>query len=239
MASSYQIIVRNLSQNTQYFFVFQKQARFQPAAAASQILASSLGCQSLGNYGMSGAQISFSFDTQVYAGAVSTMAPLPPPQFNALIQPAATQYLVTSTAAAQPIALSTGVQGASPANCTMLALSPLGLSAPAYQAGLAAGSFGIAVPPFTPAPMPELFCGVAALTGGQNIVLSSFVAPTPNMTTACAPQPVYFVKIGFEPTGNVIAYDESLSARCDFTTGFASITATYNANGTFSTKGGP
>ncbi|WP_159953339.1 hypothetical protein [Rhizobium sp. 18065] len=250
MASSYRIIVRNLSQTVLYFHVFQKQASFQPSIASAGIFASSLGCQSLGNSAQSGAQISFGFEAQVYAGALTTMAPKPPPT-NALIVSnaigAATRFFVSSTAAAQPIALSGGgstgvaggVQGASPGNCTTLSLDPLGLSAATYQASLAAGSFGIDVPSYTPTPAPELYCGTAVLTGDGNIVLSSFVAPAPNGTTACAPQPIYFVRTGYQPTGNVIAYDESQAARCDFTTGFGSVTATYNANGTFSTKGGP
>ena len=219
MASSYEIIVRNLSQTVLYFHVFQKQASFQPPIASGSIFASSLGCQSLGNSVQSGAQISFVFERQVYAGALTTMAPKPLPS-NALIVAdaigAATRFLVSSTAAAQPIALSGGNPGASPANCTTLSLDPLGLSPPAYQAGLADGSFGIDVPPYTPVPVPELYCGAAVFTGDGHIILSSFLAPPPNMTTACAPQPVYFVKTGYQPTGNVLAYDESLSARCDF-----------------------
>jgi hypothetical protein len=236
-SSSYQIIVRNLSQATQYFYVFQKQATFQPLVSSGSILCSSLGCQNAANYGNSGAQIVFGLDRQIYAGAVSTMAPVPPSQLVVLISLPASQPLVSSTTAVRPISLTTATPGSAP-NCTVLTLNPLALSVPANQSGIPVGAFAMNVPSYTPTPLPELYCGVAALNGDGVNILSSFIAPLPNSTLSCAPEQIFFVKTGYQAVGSVMTYDESNSARCDFSTGFTTITVTYNSDGTFSTKGG-
>lgn len=238
-SSSYKIIVRNLSQTTQYFYVFQKQATFDPPTGITCIYCSSLGCQNVGNYGSSGAQIVFGLDRQVYAGAVSTAPPVPPSQSAAANTLRTSRLLVSTTTTARSIALTTGTGGDTPANFTDLTLNPLGLSVPTYQSGIMVGAFAVRVPSYTPAPFPQLFCGVAALNADQVIILSSFVAPIPSVTVSCAPEQIFFVKTGYQPAGNNIAYDEGNAARCDFTPGFATITATYNANGTFTTTQGP
>ncbi|KPH06539.1 hypothetical protein CO657_27820 (plasmid) [Rhizobium acidisoli] len=238
-SSSYQIIVRNLSQTTQYFYVFQKQAAFPSSLPSpASILSGSLGCQSVGNYASSGAQINFGLDSQVYAGALSTKQSASSSQLIALISlNAATRSIVTSTTAARPVALTTA--DGSPDNSTTLTLDPLGLSAPANQTGIAIGGFGMNVPSYTPLPNPELYCGVAALNSSEAIILSSFIAPTPNAVMNCVPKQIFFVKMGYQPMGSMVAYDESNAACCDFTTGYATYTVTYNANGTFSATGGP
>lgn len=237
-SSTYQIIVRNLSQTTQYFYVFQKQAAFPSSPSPSSILSGSLGCQSVGNYASSGAQINFGLDSQVYAGAVSTMQSAPSSQYIALISlNAATLSVVTSTAAARPVALTTA--SGSPDNSTTLTLDPLGLSVPANQTGIPIGGFAMTVPSYTPLPLPELYCGVAALNSAQAIILSSFVAPAPNAVLSCVPKQIFFVRMGYQPVGSTVTYDESHSACCDFTSGYATYTVTYKADGTFSATGGP
>ncbi|ANM14903.1 MULTISPECIES: hypothetical protein [unclassified Rhizobium] len=235
-SSSYQIIVRNLSSVTQYFYLFQKQASF-PSLVSPSVLASSLGCQSVGNYTSSGAQINFGLDSQIYAGALSTMAAVPPSQLISLISLDATRSIIASTTAHRAITLTTS--DGSPNNSTSLTLDPLGLSAPAYQSGVPVGAFAMNVPSYTPSPVPELYCGVAALNNDQAIILSSFIAPAPNAVMSCIPEQVFFVKTGYQPLGSAVSYDETNTARCDFTTGYASFTVTYNANGTFSATGGP
>jgi hypothetical protein len=234
---SYQIIVRNLSQAAQYFHVFQKQATFQPPVATGSISSCSLGCQNVGNYNSSGAQIVFSLDKQIYAGAISTAAPPPPLQANA--SSGTSLLLVSTTVTKQKISITTNTGSNPPANFTELTLNPLGLSVPAYQAGISVGAFAINVPPYTPKPFPELFCGLAALNANQTVIFSSFIAPAPNATMSCTPAQVFFVKTGYQPAGSIIAYDESNSARCDFTPGYNTITATYNSDGTFSVEQGP
>ncbi|WP_245270643.1 hypothetical protein [Rhizobium sp. Pop5] len=234
-SSSYQIIVRNQSQTTQYFYIFQKQAAF-PSLPSPSVLASSLGCQSVGNYTSSGAQISFGLDSQVYAGALSTGKAVPPSQFVALITLDATRSIVGSTTAARPMTLTTST--GSPDNCTSMSLDPLGLSLPAYQSGVPVGGFAVNVPTYTPLPVPELYCGVAALNSDEAIILSSFVAPAPNAVMTCIPKQIFFVKTGYQPPGSAVSYDETNAARCDFTTGYTTFNVTYNANGTFSAMGG-
>ncbi|KAA1184683.1 hypothetical protein FP026_04735 [Rhizobium tropici] len=237
-SSSYQIVVRNLSQTAQYFYVFQKRAVFEPSAGT--IYCSSLGCQYVSNYDNSGAQIIFGLDRQIYAGAISTaVSPPPPPLPTASNASGTLRLLVSKATAKKAISLTTDTGNNPPTNFTELTLSPLGFSPPTYQSGISVGAFGVKVPPYTPAPYPELFCGVAALYTGESVVLSSFVAPVPNAVMSCAPAQVFFVKTGYQPIASLLAYDESNSARCDFTAGFATITATYNSNGTFSTTGGP
>lgn len=234
---SYQIIVQNLSQTAQYFYVFQKRATFEPST--STIYCCSLGCQNVGNYVSSGAQIVFGLDKQIYAGAISTAAPPPPPSLStASVSSGTSRLLVSNATTKQAISLTTGTGSNPPTNFTELTLSPLGLSAPIYQSGISVGAFAINVPPYTPAPLPALFSGVAAVNTNQAVILSSFVAPVPNATMSCSPTQIFFVKTGYQPVGSLLTYDESNSARCDFTTGFATIIATYNSNGTFSTTGG-
>ncbi|TBC88644.1 hypothetical protein [Rhizobium ruizarguesonis] len=236
-SSSYQIIVRNLSQTTQYFYVFQKQAAFPLRPSPDPILSGSLGCQSVGNYPTTGAQINFGLDSQVYAGALSTKQVSASQVIALLSLNAATLSVVGSTSAFRAVTLTTA-DGSSD-NCTTLTLYPLGLSAPANQAGIAIGGFGINVPSYTPLPHPELYCGVVALNNNQAIILSSFVAPIPSTVMNCIPKQIFFVKMGYQPVGSTVAYDESNAACCDFTIGYATYTVTYIANGTFSATGGP
>ncbi|WP_164740460.1 hypothetical protein [Rhizobium chutanense] len=235
-SSSYQIIVRNLSQTTQYFYLFQKQAAF-PSLVSPSVRNSSLGCQSVGNYGNSGAQINFGLDRQIYAGVICTMEAVSPSQLIALISLDATQSIIAGTTAKRAITPTTTT--GEPDNSTSLTLNPLGLSAPAYQSGVPVGAFAINVASYTPSPAPELYCGVAAVNKDPAIILSSFIVPPPNTVMSCIPQQIFFVKTGYQPAGTVVPYDESNAARCDFTTGYGTYTVTYNANGTFSATGGP
>ncbi|WP_245277988.1 hypothetical protein [Rhizobium leguminosarum] len=221
----------------QYFYVFQKQAAFPSLPSPVPILSGSLGCQSVGNYATTGAQINFGLDGQVYAGALSTK-PVSAWQLIALLAlNAATLSVVGSTSAFRPVMLTTA--DGSPDNCTTLTLDPIGLSAPAYQSGIAIGGFGVNVPSYTPLPRPELYCGVVALNDNQAIILSSFVAPVPNAVVTCIPKQIFFVKLGYQPVGSIVGYEESNAACCDFTTGYVTYTVTYNADGTFSATGGP
>ncbi|MGO4485172.1 MULTISPECIES: hypothetical protein [Rhizobium] len=124
-SSSYQIIVRNLSQTTQYFYVFQKQAAFPLLPSSDPILSGSLGCQSVGNYATTGAQINFGLDSQVYAGVLSTRQVSLSQLIVLLSLNAATLSVVGSTSAFRAVTLTTA--DGSPDNCTTLTLDPLGL----------------------------------------------------------------------------------------------------------------
>jgi hypothetical protein len=228
------ILVRNTSNTTQYFNQLHQQAVITPP---SSILSSCLGCGQVGNYDSTGAQITFSFDAQVYAGAISTMALQPPSQFIAMIATSTSGANVTSTSAIMPVSLS----GPQPLNSTNMTINPLGLSTPT-NSDLASGTFGVAVPTYTPTTSTEpakLYCGNAVINQDGSIVLSSFVAPFPNQTLTCKSEQIYYVKAGYQAIGSIVEYDITTTtnwAKCDFTSDMSTITVTYNRDGTFTTE---
>lgn len=231
----YRIIVRNFSSTTQHFHLFQKAASFHSSLTINPVLSSSLGCQAVGNHESTGAEISFELSRQIYAGAISVAPAVPLSQSMKLSTDRMPRLPVNSTRAVRQIEL-TSVKSDNALNCTTLTLDPLGMSQPVNHAGIPVGGFGATVPSYDPAPIPALYWGVAALNSHGDIVLSSCINPQPNSTIACVPEQIFFVKTGFRPDGDVLFYDESNSARCDFTTGFTRITVNYNADGTFSTS---
>jgi len=232
------ILVRNTSNKTQYFYLLQQQAVIKPP---SSILSSCLGCGQVGNYDSTGAQVTFNFDAQVYAGAISTMALQPPSQFIAMIATSTSGANVTSTSAIMPVSLS----GPQPLNSTNMTINPLGLSKPTHSGDLASGTFGVAVPTYTPTTSTEpakLYCGNAVKNQDGSIVLSSFVAPFPNQTLTCKSEQIYYVKAGYQAIGGIVEYDITTTtnwAKCDFTSDMSTITVTYMANGTFTTTTEP
>lgn len=226
----YTIIVQNMSASTQYFFVFQQQATFTPAVASSSIYSCTLGCQAVGNYDSTGAVINFQMGAEIYAGAISTAPPPSPSECEAMVATASTDVV-------RSIQLATS-SSSSALDCTTLTINPLGMSSPVNQSGIATGAFAVKVPSYTPAPSPELYCGLATINGDGTVLLSSYIAPTPNATMSCKPAQIFYVAIGYEEEGSVIAYDTSNAACCDFTTGYTLITVTYNPDGTFSTQNG-
>lgn len=223
------ILVRNTSNTTQYFYLLQQQAVITPA---SSILSSCLGCGQVGNYDSTGAQITFSFDAQVYAGAISTMALQPPTQFIAMIATSTSGANVTSTSAITAV-----LSGSPPLNSTTMTINPLGLSKPT-NSDLAPGKFGVAVPTYNQTVPAKLYCGNAVINQDGSIVLSSFVAPFPNQTLTCKSEQIYYVKAGYHAIGSIVEYDitPTNSAKCDFTSDMSTITVTYYANGTFTTE---
>lgn len=232
MATSLQILVRNMSANPQYFYLFQQQAGFSSMSPA-MISSSSLGCQEIGNYNATGAQICFRLDSQVYAGAISTMEPVPPTDMIAMISLSPSLVMETSSSSSQPVTL-TGTQ---PMNFTTMSINPLGLSQATNNSSVQSGSFAVDVPSYIPTLPPKLYCGVAVTSSDGRVVLSSYVAPNPNQTLTCTPRPIYYVKIGYQSTGSVVTYDTTNTAKCDFSTGLTSMTVIYNADGTFTTHG--
>ena len=223
------ILVRNTSNTTQYFYLLQQQAVITPA---SSILSSCLGCGQVGNYDSTGAQITFSFDAQVYAGAISTMALQPPSQFSAMIATSTSGANVTSTSAITAV-----LSGSPPLNSTTMTINPLGLSKPT-NSDLAPGTFGVAVPTYNQTEPAKLYCGNAVINQDGSIVLSSFVAPFPNQNLTCKSEQIYYVKAGYHAIGSIVEYEitPTNSAKCDFTSDMSTITVTYKANGTFTTE---
>lgn len=228
------ILVRNASNTTQYFYLLQQQAVIKPS---SSILSSCLGCELVGNYDSTGAQIAFSLDAQVYAGAKSTMELQPQSKFNAFLATSTSRANVTSTSAIMPVSLS----GPQPLNSTNMTINPLGLSKPT-NSDLASGTFGVAVPSYNQTEPAKLYCGNAVKNQDGSIVLSSFVAPFPNQTLTCKSEQIYYVKAGYQAIGSIVEYDITTTtnwAKCDFTSDMSTITVTYMANGTFTTTTEP
>ncbi len=116
MIASYTVIVRNFSQNANYFYVFQKVSSFN-AAQGIQIISSSLGCGSVGNYNETGSQIEFSLDAQVYAGAVSTAQTGSGMRARTVLR-SPVLSMSTTSAAIQPIALTAQLNDTTSLNLT-------------------------------------------------------------------------------------------------------------------------
>jgi hypothetical protein len=238
MTSQYSIIIKNMSGQTMSFYAFQKQAAFANGGSVPAILSGSLACGNLAPNASSGAQLDFSFDVQNYVGAKSTATASSQVTFNASLSMVSAKTASSSAAAVQPIDLTASTPGQTTGNSSVLFVDPLGLSAASYQPGLPAGAFGIQVPSFTPVPMPQLYCGCAAINQDGSITLSSFIAPLPNSQVNCTPFAIFYVGAGNHPVGQTVTYATAQAAECDFTTGYRVITVQYNSNGSFTAKGG-
>ena len=237
MASQYSIIIKNMSAQTMPFYAFQKQASFANSGATPAVLSSSLASGVLAPNASSGAQLDFGFDVQNYAGAKSTATSTSQVKFNASISMVSAKSAVSSAAAVQPIDLTTSAPNQAVDNSSVLTISPLGLSAATYLPGLTAGSFAIQVPSYTPTPVPQLYCGCAAINQDGSITLSSFIAPLPNSQVYCTPYAKYYVTVGNVSVGQTITYTTSQAAECDFTPGYTVISVQYNSDGSFATQG--
>lgn len=234
MAKSYQIIIRNNSNNNQYFYIYQIASQFDQTPTT--IYSSSLGTTFLANYATSGSQATFTTDDQLYAGALSTATTLQATSFvltgdTFARSSSALAKASLSTTASQPVTTT----GQTLANATQLAIDPLGLSVPTSNSAVPVGAFRISVPAYVPLTQPDLFVGSATIVKNQ-VILSSFIAPAPNQFCTCTPQQVFFVGVGNQAAGTTITYQANPSSRCDFTTGASQIIVTYNSNGTFSTS---
>lgn len=237
MTSSYNIILKNMSSTTTSFYLLQQQATFIALGSTIQANSSSIAYGVLSPNNIYGSQLTFSLSSQIYAGAItnSTMADLESATAEIYMLNAENNFGESS--AIQPISLTPISSPANTNNNSSLSLNPLGLSTPCYQDGVPAGSFGVNIPPYSSSAALKLYVGNAVINQDESIILSSFIPPPPNGQIFCAPKPIFFVKVGAEQAGQLIIYDTSNSAECDFTTGYATITVQYNADGTFSTSG--
>lgn len=233
MASQYTILIRNGSDTAQSFYVFQKQAEFQDPNPVEAPLTNSLGSRSLAPYASSGAQLNVSFDTQIFAGATSTLTSSPTATAAKTTQARA---VVTQSEASQPIAPTVSPTDTTAKNQTLLGLYPLSLSVPVNVPNANVGYFAIQVPTFTPSPVPQVYCGCATRDSSGVVTLSSYISPTPNATLLCKVEPTYYVKVGNQPLGTPIQYDTTNAAACLFSWGVTTIIVTYNRDGTFSTQ---
>ncbi|QLF69834.1 hypothetical protein FE840_009935 [Peteryoungia desertarenae] len=232
MVTVLQILVRNLSASPQYFHVFQKQARF-PSLHGAAIRSNCLGCRQIGNYNHGGGEIAFLLDPRVHAGALSSL-PVPAPLYGSeAVAPPLSRSIPSLSTASRPLMLAANP----PKNLLPLSLDPLAFGPPSHIEGLEEGMFAIAVPRFTPMPGPQLLCGVGVMASDGSMLLSSAVTPAPNRILTCHAEPVYYVRLGYQPGGGALTYDISHAAECDFRAGATTFTVTYNSDGTFSSEG--
>lgn len=219
MAASISINVRNDSATVQNFFFFQ-----QPAVPGGQgVYSNSLFTQALLPYASSGAILTFSISTQIYAGVQQ--------QLNTLIVGVRSGKLTAS----QPIEV-TPLGGQPPAkNTTTMIVSPsLGLSAPVNTSGPLAGCFRIVTPAFDPV-LNKYNGGLAMRASAGSIVLSSFMTLPPNISLDCRPTLIFYVQTGTCPAGTVIDFESasSTAALCDATPGYSTFEVVYRADGTW------
>lgn len=215
MADSIQINVRNNSAGVQNFFFFQ-----QPALPPGTY-SNSLFMQTLLPYANSGAILTFSTSTQIYAGVQQ--------QLNTLVVGARSGELTAS----QPIEVTSS--GGQAKNTTTMSVSPsLGLSAPVFTSGPPMGCFRIVTPVFNPV-LNQYNGGLAMQAKANSIVLSSFMTLAPNVALDCRPVLKFYVQTGSYPAGTVIDFDSvsTSAALCDATPGYSTFSVVYNPDGTW------
>ncbi|MCM2477466.1 hypothetical protein HGO38_28880 [Rhizobium sp. CG5] len=232
MSAEYKVIIKNMSNDPTSFYAFQQQASFSGSGSGAVIRSSSLATGPLAPNATSGAQLEFGFDVQIYAGAICRNPDSSFVTLNVTLSRRTVTDTVSLSAAAQPITLT--VSGTdTTANDTTLSIDPLGLSTPTHQTGMATGSFGIEIPTFSPGTVEDLYCGCAAMNHDGSSILSSFLSPKPSSQLSCAPLPIYYVKTGSIPVGQIVTYDTGNAGECDFSKGSSVLTAEYNIDGTF------
>ncbi|MDY8109886.1 hypothetical protein U0C82_12125 [Fulvimarina sp. 2208YS6-2-32] len=230
MNTSFTIVIENRSAADAAFFVFQEQAGFA-GLAEPKIFSNCLATGRLAPQDRSGAQLVVALDRSVRAGAtrrnqaIGGKRSAAPTRFGGAI--------VSRASASQPVVLATGSQADEPANAVTLAVDPLGLSAAVHRPGLGGDAFGLQVPPFAVEHRDDLCCGNAFLDENGLVILSSFVAPPPNVDLRISPVPVFYVRSGSAEVGRPVRYDTTHAARCDFTSGRMVFAVRYNADGTF------
>ncbi|MFS4583576.1 hypothetical protein [Phaeobacter sp. C3_T13_0] len=223
------IVIRNLSQNKMQFYAFQHPADYKSSGSVLQSSSASLATGAVLPFKSSGSTLKFQFGRQPHVAAFSNQA-----KFAMLVKPqpysSASQ---TSVNASWPIALTPKDQTKQVPNNSLLTVGSLGLSKPAYTSGITEGSFGIQIPSYTPTGGLKLYCGNGVQVKNTQVVLSSYVTPSPVSHIFCAPKPKFYVKTGSHPVGSPISFSATGAALCDFTQGYSTCNVDYQSDGTF------
>ncbi|HXV30214.1 MAG TPA: hypothetical protein VD840_07775, partial [Sinorhizobium sp.] len=182
---------------------------------------------------MAGTTLSFLVETQIYAGAQEIM-PSPVAANSSAILARSTAALVNSRTSAVQSVTPTPSSGGAADNYTEMLVDPVGLTPAAYHSFVPAGTFCIAVPSYRPSP-PSYTIGNAVIMKDGSVILSSFVTAPPNNEQYICVSQVFYVAAGQYAAGSAIDFSRIAprAAKCDFTTGYATCTAIYNADGTF------
>jgi hypothetical protein len=222
MGTAVTINVRNDSSTLHNFFFFQQPAVFP---GVQGVYTDSLFMQALLPYASSGAILTFSISTQIYAGVQQRL--------NTLVVGARSGELTAS----QPIEL-TPAAGQPAKNTTTMIVSPsLGLSAPVPTSGPPVGGFRIVTPVFDPV-LNNYNGGLAMRAKAGSIVLSSFVTVQPNINLDCQPALKFYVQTGSYPAGTVIDFGSAsrTAALCDATPGYSTFEVVYHLDGTWTVR---
>jgi len=221
MSTILTINIRNDERQAHDFFVFQ-----QPATYPSEAMAysNSLFSARLGNYGDTGATLTFRAELRFYAGLQ---------QSNTLPH---VGNVSGDILASRPIDLASG-SGTENDSTTAIISEPIGLTQPVNGDDVKPGAFRITTPVFTS--QNYYNAGLAVNANGQ-MVLSNFIVVDPATETDCQPVLKYFVGKGEYAPGTVINFTHSSlnAALCDFTGGITTVEVANNANGTWSVFAG-
>ncbi|MVA27314.1 hypothetical protein V6582_00130 (plasmid) [Agrobacterium vitis] len=224
------IVIENGSATDMTFFVFQEQASFV-GLAEPRVWSNCLATGLLATQEKSGAQLIIALDRSIRVGATRHARSMG--GYRLGTPSVSGGEIISRVNALQPVSLASAREQDEPANHVILTVDPLGLSAATHRTGLRTGAFGLQVPPFAAEHVDDLLCGNAMLDQNGVIVLSSFIAPPPNIELEISPVPVFYVRPGAAEVGQPVHYDTVYAARCDFTSGSKVITVHFNGDGTF------
>jgi len=203
----------------QDFFFFQAPAVYSGGSTvySNSIYSSTLAPSSLG------AQLTFEFNQQYYAGVQTA---------NANSTPAIGQAS-GSTIAVQPIDLAPATGGTATNDSTTMSVSPLGLTSPVANSGVVAGNYMITTPTFD-SNLYQYNAGLA-VQSGNGYVLSNYISALPNQDIQCQPVVNFYVTTGSYTAGTVIDFTTAStnSALCDASTGFLTFNVVYTSSGTW------
>lgn len=220
MSTLYTINVRSEMATAQDFFFFQAPAVYSGGATvySNSIYSSTLAPSS------QGAQLTFEFNQQYYAGVETA---------NAASTPAIGQAS-GSTIAVQPIDLAPAAGGAATNDWVSMNVDPLGLTPPTSNAGVIAGNYMITTPTFNSTAY-QYNAGLAVQSKNGGYVLSNYINALPNQDIQCQPVVNFYVTTGSYTAGTVINFTTAStnSALCDASTGFLTFDVVYTANGTW------
>lgn len=223
MSTLYTINVINEMATAQNFYFFQAPAVYSGGSAvySNSIYSSSLAPST------QGAQLTFEFNQQYYAGVQTA---------NANDVPAVGKAS-GSTIAVQAIDLANG--SSATADSTTMSVDPLGLSAPVANSGVVTGNFMITTPTFdSNLAQSQYNAGLAIQSNGGGYVLSNYITALPNQDIQCQPVVNFYVTTGSYTAGTVIDFTTAStnSALCDASTSYT-FNVVYTSSGTWTVNG--
>ncbi|KZL05894.1 hypothetical protein [Pseudovibrio sp. Ad26] len=236
MVQECKIIIRNRSDQTCGFYLFQLQPSYVVLGGVPPVVQSCCVCSgNVAPYSASGPQLEFAFREHVLAGAVREkrsasssgryVSTTGQDETDAL--EFVSQRMLGTQSSADRVSL----------NCTRLNAKLLGLSPSANEAGVTLRSFRISILSDSDDDLLGVGCGNAIQHSDGRVVLSSFVRPVAGTQIDCAPLFAFWLSIGSYDEGEVVPYNLAGSAPVliEFAIdGPQIVVVDYNTDGTFS-----